>query len=208
MIIEKLAVGPIMANCFIVGCENTKEAVVIDPGDDVDKILMVLSKHSLKVRYILNTHGHFDHVGGNKRLKQVTGADLYIHKNDEHMLETLNSHAAMFGLSAENSPPADHYLNDDDELVFGDDIKIRVIHTPGHSEGGVCFLIDGKLFAGDTIFERSIGRTDLPGGSMKVLLESIKTRLFVLNDDIRVYCGHGFETTIGDEKRENPFVRE
>jgi len=102
MIIEKLSVGPIMANCFILGCEKTKESVVIDPGDDVDKILMVLAKHELKVRYILNTHGHFDHVGGNKRLKQVTGADLYIHKNDEHMLETLNSHAAMFGLSAEN----------------------------------------------------------------------------------------------------------
>ncbi len=207
MIIEKLSVGPIMANCYIIGCEKTKESVVIDPGDDVDKILMTLSKHNLKVRYILNTHGHFDHVGGNKRLKQVTGADLYIHKSDEHMLETLDSHAAMFGLSAENSPPADKYMEDDDEIIFGDNVKIRVIYTPGHSEGGVSLLVNGNLFSGDTLFERSIGRTDLPGGSMKVLLESIKTRLFVLDDNTVVYCGHGAETTIREEKRENPFVR-
>lgn len=206
MIIEKLEVGPIMANCFILGCENTKEAVVIDPGDDADKILMALAKAELKVKYLINTHGHFDHVGGNKRMKEATGAPIAIHSGDEPMLMELSRSAAMFGLSAENSPPADLVLKDGDEISFGE-ITLKVIHTPGHSQGGVCLHTPGHLFAGDTLFAGSIGRTDLPGGDYDTLISSIKTKLLCLDEDTVVYTGHGPETSIGNEKRMNPFLR-
>ncbi|MCP3876061.1 MAG: MBL fold metallo-hydrolase [Desulfobacteraceae bacterium] len=206
MIIKKLEVGPIMANCFILGCESTKEAVVIDPGDDADRILMELSKSELKVKYLLNTHGHFDHVGANKRMKEVTGAELAIHPDDEPMLEELSNSALMFGLSAENSPPADFLLNEGDDITFGE-ITLKVIHTPGHSKGGVCLYTKGHLFAGDTLFAGSIGRTDLAGGDYDTLISSIKEKLLGLDDDTKVYTGHGPETTIGNEKRMNPFLR-
>lgn len=206
MIIKKLEVGPIMANCFILGCESTKEAVVIDPGDDADRILMALSKSELKVKYLINTHGHFDHVGANKRMKDVTGAQIAIHPDDEPMLGELSRSASMFGLAAENSPPADILLKDGDKIVFGN-ITLEVIHTPGHSKGGVCLFTKGHLFAGDTLFAGSIGRTDLPGGDYDTLISSIRKKLLVLDEDIRVYTGHGPETTIGNEKRMNPFLR-
>jgi hydroxyacylglutathione hydrolase len=206
LIIKKLEVGPIMANCFILGCEQTKEAVVIDPGDDGDQILMALAKSALKVKYLINTHGHFDHVGANKKMKEVTQATLAIHPDDEPMLMELSKSASMFGLSAENSPPADLLLNQGDRLSFGD-ITLEVIHTPGHSRGGICLYTPGHLFAGDTLFRSSIGRTDLPGGNFDTLISSIKTKLFGLPDDTIVYTGHGPETTIGDEKRMNPFLR-
>ncbi len=206
MIIKKLEVGPIMANCFIVGCETTKEAAVIDPGDDADRILMALSKSELRVKYLINTHGHFDHVGANRRMKDVTGAELAIHPDDEPMLEELSRSALMFGLSAENSPPADILLNDGDEIKFGE-ITLQIIHTPGHSKGGICLYTKGHLFAGDTLFAGSIGRTDLPGGDYDTLISSIKEKLLGFDDDTVVYTGHGPETTIGNEKRMNPFLR-
>ncbi len=206
MIIEKLTVGPIQANCFILGCEKTKEAVVIDPGDEADRILLTLAKSELKVKYILNTHGHFDHVGANKRLKEVTGADLMIHKEDVPMLEQLTATAGSFGLSAENSPGPDKLLEEGQTITFGE-ITLQVIHTPGHSLGGVSFYTDSALFVGDTLFAGSIGRTDLPGGDYGVLIASIQNKLFSLGDDVTVYTGHGPETTIGVEKRTNPFVK-
>ncbi len=206
MIIKKLEVGPIMANCFILGCENTKEAVVIDPGDDADRILMELAKSELKVKYLINTHGHFDHVGANKRMKETTGAELAIHQDDEPMLNELSSNALMFGLSAENSPPADIVLKDGDEISFGE-ITLKVIHTPGHSRGGICLYTPGHLFAGDTLFAGSIGRTDLPGGDYDTLISSIKEKLLHLDEKTMVYTGHGPETTIGNEKAINPFLR-
>ncbi len=206
MIIKKLEVGPIMANCFILGCESTKEAVVIDPGDDADRILMELAKAELKVKYLINTHGHFDHVGGNKMMKETTGATLAIHPDDEPMLNELSRSAQMFGLSAENSPPADLLLNDGDEVAFGE-ITLKVIHTPGHSKGGICLYTAGHLFAGDTLFAGSIGRTDLPGGDYDTLISSIKEKLLSFDDDTIVYTGHGPETNIGNEKRMNPFLR-
>lgn len=206
MIVKKLEVGPIMANCYILGCESTKEAVVIDPGDDADRILMELAKSGLKVKYLINTHGHFDHVGANKRMKEVTGAELAIHPDDEPMLKELSRSAMMFGLSAENSPPADIRLNDGEEISFGE-ITMKVIHTPGHSRGGICLYTKGYLFAGDTLFAGSIGRTDLNGGDYDTLISSIKEKLLVLEPDTVVYTGHGPETTIGNEKRMNPFLR-
>ena len=206
MIIEKLEVGPIMANCFIIGCERSKEAMVVDPGDDADRILMALAKKELKVKYLVNTHGHFDHVGGNKRMKEATGAPIAIHSGDEPMLTELSRSAAMFGLSAENSPPADTLLNDGDEISFGD-LSFKVIHTPGHSPGGICLYTPGHLFAGDTLFAGSIGRTDLPGGNYDTLISSIKSKLLSLPEDTVVHTGHGPETSIANEKRMNPFLR-
>ncbi len=206
MIIKKLAVGPIQANCFIVGCDQTKEAVVIDPGGDADRILMALAESKLTVKYILNTHGHFDHVSENKKIKDVTGADILIHELDKPMLDQLEMSASMFGLNVENSPPPDKTVDDGDTISFGS-VTLKVIHTPGHSPGGVSFYTDGHAFVGDTLFAGSVGRTDLPGGSMQTLVESIQKKLFVLGDDVVVYCGHGPETTIRDEKKYNPFVK-
>ncbi|MDM8541120.1 MBL fold metallo-hydrolase [Desulfococcaceae bacterium HSG9] len=206
MIIKQLAVGPIQANCFILGCEKTKEAAVIDPGDEADRILLTLAESKLKVKYLINTHGHFDHVGANKRLKEVTGADLMIHKEDVPMLEQLAATASSFGLSSENSPGPDKLLKDGETIIFGE-ITLQVIHTPGHSLGGVSLYTDGALFVGDTLFAGSIGRTDLPGGDYGVLIASIQNKLFSLGDDITVYTGHGPETTIGHEKRTNPFAK-
>ncbi len=206
MIIKKLEVGPIMANCFILGCENTKEAAVIDPGDDADRILMTLANENLTVKYLVNTHGHFDHVGANKRMKEVTGAPLAIHTEDVPMLSQLSRSAASFGLAAENSPEPDLLLHDGDTVTFGD-ITLKVIHTPGHSRGGICLYTKGHLFAGDTLFAGSIGRTDLPGGDYDTLIAGIKEKLLVLDPDTVVYTGHGPETTIANEKRMNPFLR-
>ncbi|MGD9974098.1 MAG: MBL fold metallo-hydrolase [Desulfatirhabdiaceae bacterium] len=205
MIIKSLVVGPIMANCFILGCEKTHKAVVIDPGAESGKILMALANLKLTVEYIINTHGHFDHVGANKKMKEVTGAKLLIHKLDEPMLSMLSTTAAAFGLSAENSPPADQTIEDGDTIQFGD-ITLTVIHTPGHTPGGISLFCDDSVFVGDTLFEGSIGRTDFPGGDYGTLISSIQKKLFPLGDHVTVYCGHGSETTIGKEKRFNPFA--
>lgn len=195
-----------MANCYIIGCETTKTAALIDPGDDADRILMALAEAALTVKYLINTHGHFDHVGANKRLKETTGAKIACHPDDEPMLLALSQSAARFGLSAENSPPADILLKDGDEISFGD-ITLKVIATPGHSPGGICLYTPGHLFAGDTLFMGSIGRTDLPGGDYDTLIANIKTKLLNLPEDTVVYPGHGPETAIGHEKRMNPFLR-
>lgn len=195
-----------MANCYILGCERTKTAAVIDPGDDADKILMKLAEDSLTVKYIINTHGHFDHVGGNARLKKATGADLVIHQADASMLADLGRAAGAFGLSAENSPPPDQTVEDGDVISFGD-ISLQVLATPGHSPGGISLHTDGMVFVGDTLFAGSIGRTDLPGGDYNTLISSIKSKLLPLGDDTIVYTGHGPETTIAREKRANPFLQ-
>lgn len=205
MIIKKRSVGPIMANCFIVGCKKTKQAVVIDPGDEVDMILMDLAADHLKVVYILNTHGHFDHVGGNKRLKDTTGAELLIHELDKPLLNMIASSAGAWGLSGDDSPPPDRTIDEGDTISFGE-ITLQVLHTPGHSPGGVCFYTEGHAFVGDTLFQGSIGRTDLQGGSFDTLKSSIQNKLFTLGDEVIVYTGHGPETTIGAEKKYNPFV--
>jgi glyoxylase-like metal-dependent hydrolase (beta-lactamase superfamily II) len=207
LIIKSLAVGPIMANCFILGCEETLEAAVIDPGDEADRILYTLAESNLTTKIIINTHGHFDHVSANKQLKDATGAPILIHPLDAPMLDKLSSSAAAWGLSADNSPPPDRNLEDGDEITFGN-ITLTVIHTPGHTPGGISLHSDGQVFVGDTLFAGSIGRTDFPGGSFATLRQSIQQKLFVLGDDVKVYTGHGPPTTIGEEKRDNPFVGE
>ncbi|MDX2497108.1 MAG: MBL fold metallo-hydrolase [Desulfobacterales bacterium] len=205
MIIKELVVGPLMANCFICGCSKTKEAVVIDPGGDANTILLSLADSKLKAKYIINTHGHFDHVSANGKMKDATGADILIHPLDALMLEKLSSNAAFFGVSVENSPPCDQTLEEGDTVSFGD-ITLKVIHTPGHTPGGISLYTNGVVFVGDTLFAGSIGRTDFPGGDFNTLISSIKTKLFKMEDDIRVFSGHGPETSIGTEKRHNPFV--
>lgn len=205
MIIKELAVGPLMANCFICGCSKTKEAVVIDPGGDADRILLSLADSNLNVKYIINTHGHFDHVSANGKLKDATGADILIHPLDAGMLEQLSSNAAFFGISVENSPPCDQTIEENDTVSFGD-ITLKVLHTPGHTPGGISLYTNGIVFVGDTLFAGSIGRTDFPGGDFDTLISSIKTKLFRMDDEMRVLSGHGPETTIGKEKRYNPFV--
>jgi glyoxylase-like metal-dependent hydrolase (beta-lactamase superfamily II) len=205
MIIKKLTVGPIMANCFIVGCNETREAAVIDPGDEANRILLALAEAKLIVKQIINTHGHFDHVGANKRMKAATGAPILIHALDAPMLSMLSRSAAAWGMSAEDSPSPDRFLEEGDIVGVGS-IRFQVIHTPGHTPGGVSLLADGCLFVGDTLFAGSIGRTDFPGGNFETLKSSIQEKLFALGDEVKVFTGHGAETTIGEEKRHNPFV--
>jgi glyoxylase-like metal-dependent hydrolase (beta-lactamase superfamily II) len=205
LIIKTLAVGPIQANCHILGCEETLAAAIIDPGDESDRILHALAESSLTAKLIINTHGHFDHVSANKRLKEVTGAPILIHSLDAPMLDQLSSSAAAWGFTSDNSPKPDKELNDGDEVEFGH-TSLKVIHTPGHTPGGIALYAPDFVFVGDTLFAGSIGRTDFPGGSFKTLKESIRKKLFGLGDHVKVYTGHGPATTIGEERRANPFV--
>ena len=206
MIIEQLPLGPIQANCFIVACEETKEAVVIDPGDEADKILMALAKKALKVKKIINTHGHFDHVGANRRLTEVTGAKLMIHSQDVPMLSQSAASAKAWGMRADNSPTPDRDLEDGDIITFGN-LSLTVIHTPGHTRGGISLYGHGAVFVGDTLFSGSVGRTDFPGGDYDTLIKSIQQKIFKLPEDTKVYPGHMGPTTVGAEKRNNPFCR-
>jgi glyoxylase-like metal-dependent hydrolase (beta-lactamase superfamily II) len=196
-----------MANCFILGCEETLEAAVIDPGDEADRILFALAESNLTTKLIINTHGHFDHVGANKRLNEITGAPILIHPLDKPMLSQLANSAAAWGMKADNSPAPDRELQEGDEVTFGK-MTLKVLHTPGHTPGGISLYTDNEVFVGDTLFAGSIGRTDFPGGSFETLRESIQQKLFKLSDDLKVYPGHNQTTTIGMEKRNNPFVGE
>ena len=207
MIFQSLVVGPLQVNCFILGCEKTKEAIVIDPGGDVDEILSFLAQANLKLRYILNTHGHLDHVGGNADLKENTDAEIIIHSGDALSITNISSHGLLFGIRVKDSPPADILIKDGDTITVGEEIKLYTLHTPGHSQGSCSFILEGTdiVFVGDTLFAGSIGRTDLPGGDYNTLINSVRTKLFVLPDDTKVLPGHGPQTTIGYEKKYNPF---
>lgn len=204
IIFETLAVGPLAVNCFIIGSKKDNKAIVIDAGGDHEEILKLLKKHNLTLQFLINTHAHFDHVGGVRPLQNLTGAKFLLHREDIPLLNHLNEQTAAFGLPAIGIPTVDKPLVDNDEIFIGAE-KLRVIHTPGHSPGSVCFLIDNAVFVGDTLFADSIGRTDLYGGSYTKLINSIKTRLFTLEDQVLVYPGHGTFTTIGEEKQHNPF---
>ncbi|MBW2040016.1 MAG: MBL fold metallo-hydrolase [Deltaproteobacteria bacterium] len=207
MIVKLLVVGPIQANCYILGCERTKLAAVIDPGDEVDRILTALAKDELRLVYIINTHGHFDHTGANKALKKTTGAELLIHPADAPLILRQAASASAWGMGVENSPAPDRYIEEGDIITFGD-ISLKVLHTPGHSPGGISLVTDKMVFVGDTLFAGSIGRTDFPGGDYEGLIRGIRTKIFILGDDVVVYPGHGPETTVGHEKRHNPFFAE
>lgn len=205
MIVEVFPVGPLQVNCTVLGCPISRKAVVVDPGADLKLIEDVLHKHELTVVLILNTHGHFDHVGANGALKTLTGAPLLIHAADGKLLQMASLQAANYGLTVENSPPADTELKDGDILKFGEQ-TLRVLHTPGHSPGGVCFYREGLLISGDTLFSGSIGRTDLPGGNHQQLLDSIQQKLAGLPAETQVVPGHGPMTTLDHEFKYNPYL--
>jgi glyoxylase-like metal-dependent hydrolase (beta-lactamase superfamily II) len=207
MIFETIVVGELGVNCYIMADSETKEGIVIDPGADPENILSAIRKSGVKVLYILNTHGHFDHIGGNRRVAEATGAKLMIHKEDEPFLSRASMSATMYGLKAEDSPPPASYLAEGELIRFGRHAA-RVIHIPGHSSGGCCFYLEdeGILISGDSLFAESIGRTDLPGGSQALLVLSIRSKLLVLPDETRVFPGHGPASTIGHEKKFNPYL--
>ncbi len=205
MVLIRLVVGPLQVNCYILADQKTKEAVVIDPGDDADDILKIIREKGFTVKSIVNTHAHFDHVGANKALKDATGAELLLHEADAPVLAMASRQSRSFGLNPVVSPPADRYLKHGDVVTAGE-VSLKVLHTPGHSPGGISLLEQGIVFTGDSLFAGSIGRTDLPGGDLLTLLRSIKSNLMVLPDETKVFPGHGPASTIGEERRENPFL--
>ena len=213
MILETAAVAPFFKNGFVLGCERTREAVVIDPGDEVDALLNYLAQHRLQPGAILLTHAHVDHVSGVARAKRALNVPVHLHRDDLFLYDQAVAHGRMFGLAVEAPPPVDRFYEGQGPYAFGD-YDVFVHHTPGHCPGGVCLQVGRRgtpgrdLFVGDTLFAGSIGRTDLPGGDYETLLRSITQVLFPLGDDARVYSGHGPATTIGHERRTNPFVLE
>jgi len=205
MILARLVVGPLQVNCFILADEKTKEAVVIDPGEDAGDILKIIRDKGLKVKFIVNTHAHFDHVGANKMIKDATGAQILLHEADARLLASTPDQARAFGMRAPSSPPPDRMVKHGDTIVAGE-VSLKVLHTPGHSPGGISLLEQGMVFTGDALFAGSIGRTDLFDGDLHTLLHSIRTNLMTLPDDTKVFSGHGPASTIGEERRENPFL--
>lgn len=208
MLFETVVVGPLGVNCTILGCPETKEGVVIDPGADGARILAKVQAMGVTVKYVINTHGHFDHVGGNREVLAATGAKLLIHEADLPLLGRAVKSAAMYGLTTVDSPAPDAFLTDGQVIRFGNQ-ELKVLHTPGHTPGGCCLYhqSSGQVITGDTLFADGVGRTDFPGSSYEDLAHGIKTKLFTLPDNTVAYPGHGPSTTIGHEKKNNPYVR-
>jgi hydroxyacylglutathione hydrolase len=208
MIVEHFPVGLLGCNCVVLGDEATKSAVVIDPGDEVDRIGDVLRRHGLKVVAIVATHAHIDHVGAMARLKEVSGAPAMLHEADLEIYRILSEQARWLGVPAPSETSIDRFLEDGARVEFGAQ-AIDIVHTPGHSPGSVTFVAHAEsplVIAGDTLFNGSIGRTDLWGGSFDEIMKSIRTRLLTLPEDWPVICGHGPDTTIGRERDTNPFL--
>jgi len=189
-VLRKLVVGPYQTNCYILGCKETNQGLVIDPGDEVLRIIKEITRSGLEIRYIAITHGHIDHVGGVPELKRITKAPVLIHRLDAGALHTR----------------PDGFLEEGQSLQVGN-YTLSVIHTPGHSPGGVCLYAPGAVFTGDTLFAGSVGRTDFPGGSHELLVQGVRQKIFPLGDSLRVYPGHGPDSTIGRERMNNPFFR-
>ena len=208
MILESFPVGPLRCNCIILGDEITREAIVVDPGDNLPEILSRLQKHGLTLRQIVVTHAHIDHVGGAALLKRATGAPLLLNQRDLGLLGAMEMQAGWLGIDTPEVAPPD--ASAEDGLTVGlDALRAEVIHTPGHTPGSICLLFPSQhlLIAGDTLFAGSIGRTDLPGGDGRQILRSLRNRLLVLPDITRVLPGHGSETSIGQERQSNPFLQ-
>ena len=207
MILETFPVGPLQCNCTLMGDEQTREAIVIDPGDEVGSIQRRLARHGLTLKQILVTHGHIDHVGGALRLKRLTGAPIYMNENDLPQLEMMATQASWLGIETPDTAPPDATLADG-QIVGLEHLPASVLYTPGHTQGSVClhFAPLKLLIAGDTLFAGSIGRTDLPGGNPEQIIASIQERLLGLPDETHVLPGHGPVTTIGQERRSNPFL--
>ena len=211
MIIETRAAGPFVENGFVVACERTREGAIIDPGDSVQELLAFAAAERLALRHILLTHAHLDHVTGVAAAKRASGAPIYLHRDDLFLYERVVQQGASFGVRVEPQPPIDVYYTPGQVISVGD-LDVRPHHTPGHCPGGVCLAVAKRgqpareLFAGDTLFAGSIGRTDLPGGDYQTLIASIRNVLFAFGDDAVVHSGHGPDTTIGRERATNPFL--
>ena len=207
ILLERLIVGPFQSNCWILGCKETLEGILIDAGDEAERILKTIEQHELTLKYIVHTHGHLDHVSATSFIQQETEADVLMHKADEKLLNNLPKQASMFGVATPEIPVVDQYIHEGDKISFGLH-PLSVIETPGHSPGGVCLKLESKgkmIFVGDTLFAGSIGRTDLWEASHEQLIRSIKEKLLPLDDDMVVHPGHGPSTTLKDEKRWNPW---
>jgi hydroxyacylglutathione hydrolase len=211
MLMEVRAVGPFLKNGFVLACPDTRDAILIDPGDEVAELLAVADRSALSIRHILLTHAHVDHITGVAAAKRALGAPVYLHRDDLFLYEHAIEMGAMFGLRVEQPPPVDIFYEPGQAVAFGT-LEARWHHTPGHCPGGVCLQV-GKagqpgtdLFVGDTLFAGSIGRTDLPGGDASTLIASIRDVLFAFGDEAKVYPGHGPATTIGQERRTNPYL--
>lgn len=209
MIHEILPVGPLQCNCSIVGDESTREGMVIDPGDDIRQVLALIGKHGLKIKQIVITHAHIDHVGGAMKLRALTGAPILLNQNDYALLKMLDAQAAWLGMVSPGKVEVEQSIGQADSVKAGN-LAAQVMHTPGHTEGSIClyFAPEKKLIAGDTLFAGSIGRTDLPGGSFEKIIRSLHDRVLTLPDETVVVPGHGPLTTIGAERESNPFLQQ
>lgn len=207
MKIHALTVGALGVNCYILEDEATKEALLVDPGDEAGSILAEIEKRQLKVKYIVNTHGHADHIGANTEVKKALQVPLSIHREDADMLGDAKKNLSAFCGKPVFSPAADFFLEDSGQIVLGN-TALTILHTPGHTPGGICLYTKGVLFSGDTLFAESVGRCDFPGGNMNELLAGIQKKLLILPDETVVYPGHGPATQIGWEKKHNLYLQE
>jgi hydroxyacylglutathione hydrolase len=210
MIMETTVVGAFQCNCTIIGCEETKEALIIDPGDEPEKIKAILKKHNLKPKYLLHTHAHLDHIMATREIKESNSGDILLHKADKKIYDNLQAQASIFGFKVKSPLAPDRFIEDGEILNIGKNINLKVIHTPGHSPGSICFHFDKLekplVFSGDTLFSGSVGRTDLWEASHEQMIKSIKNRLFALDDETIVCPGHGEKTSVWKEKKTNPFL--
>ncbi len=205
MIIEMLEVGPFAENAYVIGCEETKEAVVIDPGAEPERILAAAAEHKLNVTRIINTHAHIDHIGAVEAIRKAKKAKFLLHETEAPFVAGYDQQCRFFGVRFGDKPTVDGFIAEGDVIEVGK-LKATVLHTPGHSPGGLCFNFGDCVFAGDTLFFGSIGRTDLPGGDYNTLISMINNKLMTLPPKTKVYCGHGPATTVGREKDGNPFL--
>lgn len=205
MLSKVIVIGPLQVNCYLIGCEETREIIIVDPGDDAASIRKVITKENLIPKSIISTHGHIDHVGDVSTIQKLFAIPYYIHADEQPLIDALPTQVATFGLHLSGIPTVSEYLVHGQTILIGS-VSLTVLHTPGHSPGGICLKADSCVFTGDTLFAGSVGRCDLPGGDWELLLSSIHTHLMSLPDQITVYPGHGPPTSIGRERRMNPYL--
>ncbi|MFZ4714817.1 MAG: MBL fold metallo-hydrolase [Bacteriovoracaceae bacterium] len=212
--LETFLVGSFGCNCTVLSSTTTKEAIIIDPGNDADKLLKKINEQGLQVKLLLHTHAHFDHIGQSKQIHEKTGAKICLHQGDQFLYDALEEQGSWFGMKLGAPGKIDHYLNHEEEFGIEDEgmnKMLKTLHTPGHTPGSCCFHLDSNdgpiLFSGDTLFRSSIGRTDLPGGDFELIKKSIKERLYNLAPETIVVSGHGPNTVLGQEMKSNPFVK-
>ena len=210
LLLETFPVGSFQCNCSVLACADTKEAIVVDPGGEHERILEIVRHYDLTVKWIIHTHAHLDHIYETRDVKEGAGGTIALHQDDTFLYDGFAMQASMFGWRVRPVLPVEHWLTDGETLPFGKR-KAEVLHTPGHTPGSCCFRVESPegplLLAGDTLFQRSIGRTDLPGGDFATITKSIQNRIYTLDPDTSVIPGHGPRTTVGDEARHNPFVQ-